>query len=78
VLRSFAKILVASVIMAVVAWWVEAHLRIAFPAISTWVRLMRVGTAIGTGIGALALAAWALRIDEFHQALGRITDRLKR
>ena len=80
VLWSFAKILMASLLMAVVAYGTERWLaeRLAGAPIPRLVsRLVGVFGAIAAGIGALALAAWALRIEEFQQAMARVFARFK-
>ena len=81
VLWSFVKILIASLLMGVVAYWSERWLaeRLAGTAIPLLLsRAVRVFGAIGAGVGTLALAAWILRIEEFRQALARVLGRLRR
>jgi putative peptidoglycan lipid II flippase len=75
--RSFAKIAVASVLMAVAAYYAEAWLHRLAPAPSIWMRSVRVFGAIGIGVGVLAAAAAALRLEEFQLAMKRVLDRLK-
>ena len=80
VLVSFIKILTASVFMAVVAYFVERWLHQLLPmrlfGMVEIPRLIRVAGGIGTGIGALALGAWALHVEEFRQAVDRVTRKL--
>jgi putative peptidoglycan lipid II flippase len=79
---SLGKILVASLLMAAAARWTEAALAGWLPA--PWLggtllpRAISVFGAMAAGIGVLALAAWALRIEEFRLALARVTARFRR
>jgi putative peptidoglycan lipid II flippase len=75
VLRSFAKIMVASTVMAVAAWWTEGWLHGHFPGQWWAPRALRVGGSIGVALGVLAFMATVLRIEEFRQAMGRILRR---
>ena len=75
VLVSFTKICVASAVMAAAAFWIEASLHNYWPGPSFAARLLRVAVAIAAAMGVLALAAFALRIDEFRQVLQRIRTR---
>ena len=77
VLVSFLKIAAASVVMGAAAYWTEAWLHELLPAEAIVPRLVRVGAGIGAGVGTLALAAWALRIDEFRQAMQRLMARAR-
>jgi putative peptidoglycan lipid II flippase len=75
VLRLFVKIAVASAIMGAAAYDREAWLHGALPARTILARLVRVAGGIGAGLGTLALAAWALRIEEFRTAMRRVLRR---
>jgi hypothetical protein len=65
--------------MGVAAYYTDAGLRAVLPAslmgYPLLSRLVRVLGAIGAGIGTLALAAWALHIEEFQQAMKRLLSR---
>lgn len=82
VLTTFAKILVASLVMGAAAYLMSTWLRQLLPDAAgqstvwraLW-RAMRVFTAIGVGILALMTAARALRIEEFTEAMSRVTRR---
>jgi putative peptidoglycan lipid II flippase len=82
VLISFVKIALASLAMGVAAYGTEAWLHRALPdhllRTAELPRLIRVAGGIGAGIGVLAIAAAALRIEEFGQATARVLSRLKR
>jgi putative peptidoglycan lipid II flippase len=73
-----AKILVASIVMGVAAWWVDQVLHAVLPGREIGIQLVRVGGAIGFAMVVLMLAARALRIDEFYGALRAIASRLSR
>jgi putative peptidoglycan lipid II flippase len=72
---AFAKILMASVVMGVVAHLTTVWLSAALPGSSTAVKGVRVFGAIGAGGLALMAAARALRIEEFSQAVGLVLRR---
>jgi putative peptidoglycan lipid II flippase len=75
---SFAKILAASAIMGAATYFAEAALADLFASGRLVDRVIRVGGAIAAGLGTLALSAWALGIQEFHAALGRVLGRSTR
>ena len=77
VLRSLAKITAASVVMGAAVYALEVWLHRLLPGDGVVVQSIRVFSSIGAGLGVLALAAWALRLDEFQQAMGRILSRGK-
>jgi putative peptidoglycan lipid II flippase len=78
---AFARILVASLLMAAAAWWTDRALTAALPSAigggPFLPRAIGVFGGIGAGLGVLALAAWALRIEEFRQATARLMRRLR-
>lgn len=73
---SFLKIVVASLIMAVVAWQANALLTALVSGETTTDRLVRVSGAIGSGLVVLLGAARALRIGEFADAVAAVRRRL--
>jgi putative peptidoglycan lipid II flippase len=77
--RSLVKISIASAVMGVAAYYTDAGLHAVLPGSlmgsALLSRLVRVLGAIGAGIGTLALAAWALHIEEFRQAMRRLVGR---
>jgi putative peptidoglycan lipid II flippase len=75
--QSFAKILLASVVMGVVAHVASEWLRVWLPGDGVSTRSVRVGVAIGLSLATLAATAWALRIQEFRTAVGRVVSRVK-
>jgi putative peptidoglycan lipid II flippase len=75
---AFGKILVASCVMGVATYLAEAWLADHLASGRLVDRLVRVGGAIGAGIGTLALAAWALGIQEFRAAMARVLGRSTR
>jgi putative peptidoglycan lipid II flippase len=80
------KILVAASLMGAASWWTAAHVPNLLPAggpDNAWfgatVRAgVQVASAIAAGVAVLALAAWALQLDEFLQAWRRVASRLGR
>jgi len=66
---SFAKILVASLIMGVVVWQANAMLATVMATDTIAARFVRVSSDIALALLVLVVAARALRIDEFTEAL---------
>jgi len=77
VLQSLGKIVAASAIMGVAAYFTESWLHDQFGARTTVAHAIRVFGGIAAGLATLAAAAWALRIDEFSQAMQRVIGRLR-
>jgi putative peptidoglycan lipid II flippase len=71
------KVVVASAAMGITAYFAQAGLHHLLPEPRLMPRLLRVTGAIGAGLGTLALAAWVLHIEEFHQAMSRVFRRLR-
>ncbi len=86
VLVSMGKILLASLVMGAAAWYTERTLNDMLPmfttfegALATTLRAaLRVFGAMGVAVIVLALTAWALRLQEFMDAWGRVIGRLRR
>lgn len=76
VATALVKIVVASLVMAAAAWSVEHELAIVWAGDEPWRRAIRVGLAIATGLGTLALTARLLRLHEFQVAFGRVWSRV--
>jgi putative peptidoglycan lipid II flippase len=74
---SFTKILAASLVMGAAAWYSQMWLRTVIPGGGALAQFARVFAPIGIALGVLALAAWALRIEEFGQAMRRAIGRLR-
>src|SRR4051794_10889251 len=74
---AFAKILIASLVMGVVAHAAIAWLAGSLPGSSSAVKATRVFAAIGLGVVALLASARALQIDEFDQAFAAVVSRLR-
>ena len=77
VLRSFAKITLASIVMGAVAWWAEAGLHALLPTPDVVSRLLRVSGAIAVAVATLGLMATTLRLEEFTLAVRRVTGRFR-
>ena len=78
ILVAFAKILIASLLMAAAAWAIEGWLSTAFPGRGELMRMVRLFSAIGAGIGVLVVSARLLRIEEFDEAISRVVRRIAR
>ncbi len=72
IVSSLAKIVAASALMGVAGHFSNEWLRDVLPGDALLTRLVRVGAAIGASLATLALAAWALRIQEFRTAVARV------
>ena len=77
-LTSFLKIAVASAVMGVVAYASFAWLATALPDDAVVFRAVRVFGAIGVALGALAISAQLLHIEEFKDAAARVLKRVRR
>jgi putative peptidoglycan lipid II flippase len=84
VATAFVKILLASMMMGVAAWWTARQLATVLPAdrllwmsvdLFTGIRLL---AAIVTGVLVLAASARLLRIEEFDEAFARVVKRIGR
>jgi putative peptidoglycan lipid II flippase len=74
--RAFALITVASIAMGLAAWGTHHILEIALPGHGTPLRAVRVFTSIATALGVLVGVARVLHVEEFTEALARVTSRL--
>jgi putative peptidoglycan lipid II flippase len=72
---ALAKILVASIVMAIVAWTIEHELSMWWIGQSAFRRLVRVGLAVSGGLGTLLIMAKLLRLEEFERAFARVFGR---
>jgi putative peptidoglycan lipid II flippase len=75
VTRAFVKILIASAVMGAAAYYTERWLHGLWPDPWWLPRIVRVGGAIAVALGALAVSAVVLRIEEFGQAMRRVLRR---
>jgi putative peptidoglycan lipid II flippase len=73
---AFAKILAASLVMAVVVWVVQRGAEAAVPSDSLTAQSLRLAVEIGAGLGALAAAAKLLAIAEFREAVALVRERV--
>jgi len=74
--HAFALITVASIMMGLAAWGTHYALEIALPGHGTALRAVRVFTSIAIALGVLVGVARVLHIEEFKEALARVTSRL--
>jgi putative peptidoglycan lipid II flippase len=75
---AFAKVMVASIVMAGAAWWTESSLSVIWPSPSAMTRAARVLLAVGVGLLTLVLTARLLRLRELGVAFDRVLARLRR
>jgi peptidoglycan biosynthesis protein MviN/MurJ (putative lipid II flippase) len=74
--RVFLLITIAALAMGAAAWGSEHALEALVAGGSTIVRAVRVFTSISAGLVVLVGAAHLLRIEEFKEAVRRVTVRL--
>ena len=74
--RAFVKITIASLLMGLAAWAVHHGLEIALTGTGTPLRAVRVFASITIALGVLVGVARVLHIEEFKEALARVTSRL--
>ena len=72
VLIATLKISLASLAMAIAAYYSERALHIPIAGVDVFAQALRVFTAIAIGMGVLALTAHLLKIEEFTQARLRV------
>jgi putative peptidoglycan lipid II flippase len=78
VMVTFLKVTLASAAMAVAAFFTERWLQTALPGQTLALQTLRVGLAITTALGVLALAASVLRVPEFDESRDMILRRFGR
>jgi len=78
ILNTLARIGIACVPMAFAAWYSHAWLATAVPGDGDVAHAVEVFGAIVAALAALAVAAWALRVQEFAAAMARILGRFRR
>jgi putative peptidoglycan lipid II flippase len=78
VMVALVKITTAGFVMAFAARLAHELVAEAWPGRTLVPQLVRVGIAVATGLATLAASAQLLRIEEFGQALGRLTRKLGR
>jgi putative peptidoglycan lipid II flippase len=74
--RAVAAIVVASAAMGIAVWLTQHTLEGVIAGRGTFVRAIRLFASIGAGMIVLTGAARLLRIEEFNEALGRVTARV--
>ncbi len=74
--HAFALITVAAMMMGLAAWGTHHALEIALPGHGTALRAVRVFASIAIALGVLVGVARVLHIEEFKEALARVTSRL--
>ena len=80
ILTALTKIALASIAMGAAAYWAERGLNAVLPVTIVGTvelaRAVRVLGAVGAALAVLAAASWMLKIEEFRQAMARVTRRL--
>ena len=74
----FTKILAASALMGVAAYFAAAWLNGILPGNGWYIRGVRVFTAIGAGVSVLLISARLFGIGELSLAINRVLRRLTR
>jgi putative peptidoglycan lipid II flippase len=74
--RAFVKITIAALLMGLAAWGTQHGLETALTGPGTPLRAVRVFGSIAVGLGVLVAVARVLHIEEFKEALARVTSRL--
>jgi len=77
-LGSFVRIVLASAVMGAVATLVDRWLATMLPPRPIVWQIVHVGADIAAALGALALAAWMLRIQEFNDSIQMVLRRFRR
>jgi putative peptidoglycan lipid II flippase len=75
---SFIRIVAASAVMGAVAVLVDRQLSNILPARPIAWQIVHVGADIAAALGALALAAWMLRIKEFNESVLMVLRKVRR
>jgi putative peptidoglycan lipid II flippase len=75
---AFAKLLIASLLMAAAAWWSERALRGLLPEDAFVPAVVRLVAAILAALGVLVGALHLLRVPEFDEARSLVLGRLRR
>jgi putative peptidoglycan lipid II flippase len=78
VLSSAARVTLASIVMAAVAWAAADRLAVWLPDEAIGWQIARLSASIGLAIAALAAAAVLLRIPEFEEARRMVWERVSR
>jgi putative peptidoglycan lipid II flippase len=73
---AFAKILAASLLMGFAAAATARWMTYSLGGVSEWAKLLRVCVSIAVGVLTLVVSARILRIEEFNEAVARVTRRL--
>jgi peptidoglycan biosynthesis protein MviN/MurJ (putative lipid II flippase) len=77
VLAVFLKMLMASAVMGLAAYFAEAQLRELFPGPALIGKIIRVAGGITAGLVTLVIAAHVLHIKEFRQATDRVLKKVR-
>jgi len=75
---SFARVAAASLLMSLVAWQADRLLLSALPGETLPLQALRLTIVIGLAVGALVIAASALRIPELAEAIAMVRRRFRR
>jgi putative peptidoglycan lipid II flippase len=78
VARSFARIALASIVMATAVAGVDAATTVWVPGGGLVRQIVRLAASIGVALGVLAAAAHYLRIPEFREGAAMVMRKLRR
>lgn len=76
VVDTILRVLLASAAMSVAAWGSHRLLLMMLPGDALLLQAVRLGAAMATGVAALALAAWALRVAALREVAQLVVRRI--
>jgi putative peptidoglycan lipid II flippase len=76
--NALARITVASALMGIAAVGIDRGMLLLLPGRTLAAQMLRLGAAIGGGLGVLALMAYVLRIDAFTESVNLVMSRMRR
>jgi hypothetical protein len=76
VVDTILRVLLASAAMSPAAWGSHRLLLMMLPGDALLLQAVRLGAAMATGVAALALAAWALRVAALREVAQLVARRI--
>jgi len=78
IVASFVRIILASGVMGLAAYWVSNLLEVRLPGSTLALQIIRLTGTIGVAVVVLGAASWLLRIREFSEGVAMVTRRIGR